>query len=57
MKLPLSWLQKIKYEAEICYVEVAYDADFGYAFEIRINCQLSKSIKSDDVIVLKTMKT
>ena len=30
---------KMKYEAEICYVEVAYDADFGYGIEIRINCE------------------
>ena len=30
---------KMNYEAEICSVEVAYDADFEYATEIRINCQ------------------
>ena len=29
----------MKYEAEIWFVEVAYDADFGYGIEIRINCQ------------------
>ena len=30
---------EMKYEAEICHVKVAYDADFGYGIEIRINCQ------------------
>ena len=29
----------MKYGAETCYVEAAYDADFDYATEIRINCQ------------------
>ena len=29
----------MRYEAEICYVEIAYDADFDYGIEIRINCQ------------------
>ena len=29
----------MNYETEICYVEVAYDADFDYATEIRINLQ------------------
>ena len=29
----------MKCEAEICCVEVAYDADFCYGIEIRINCQ------------------
>ena len=29
----------MKYDPEICYVEVVYDADFDYATEIRINCQ------------------
>ena len=29
----------MKHEAEVCYVEVAYDADFGYGIEIRIICQ------------------
>ena len=29
----------MKYEAEICYVEVACDADFNYATEIPINYQ------------------
>ena len=29
----------MKYEAEISYVEVAYDADFSYGIVIRINCQ------------------
>ena len=30
------------YEAEICYVEVTYDADFGYGIKIRINCQIDQ---------------
>ena len=30
---------EINYEVGIWYVEVAYDADFGYGTEIRINCQ------------------
>ena len=30
---------EMKYDAEICYAEVAYDADFTYGIEIRINCQ------------------
>ena len=30
---------EMKYETFICYVVVAYDADFGYGIEIRINCQ------------------
>ena len=29
---------KMKYEAEICYVEAAYNADFDYGIEIRTNC-------------------
>ena len=32
----------MKYEAEISYVEVAYDAYFTYAIEIRINCQIDQ---------------
>ena len=47
---------KVKYEAEFCYVEVAYDADFDYSTEEDSN-QLSKSIKFDEVIILKTLKT
>ena len=31
--------KEMKYEAEICNVEVAYDADFGYGSDIRITCQ------------------
>ena len=30
---------EIKYDAEVCYVEVAYDAYFTYGIEIRINWQ------------------
>ena len=30
----------MKYEAEVCYVVVANDADFDYPTEIRINCQV-----------------
>ena len=33
---------RIEYEAEISYVEVAYDADLGYGSEIRINCQIDQ---------------
>ena len=29
---------KMKYETEICYVEVANNADFHYGIEIRTNC-------------------
>ena len=29
----------MKYETEIWYLEVIYDADSVYAIEIRINCQ------------------
>ena len=29
----------MKYETEIWYLEVIYDADSAYATEIRINCQ------------------
>ena len=29
----------MKYEAEICYERVVYNADFNYATEIRINYQ------------------
>ena len=29
----------MKYEVEICYEEVAYDANFSYGIEIRINFQ------------------
>ena len=48
---------EMKYEAEICYVEVFYYADFDYGMEIRNSNQQSKSIKFDDVIILKTRKT
>ena len=30
---------EIKYEAEICYLEMIHDADFDYCIEIRINRQ------------------
>ena len=30
------------YEAEIFYVGAAFDPDFGYSIEIRINCQISQ---------------
>ena len=30
---------EMKHEAEICYVEVTYGADFGYGIEIRVICQ------------------
>ena len=32
-------LYVIKYESEICYLGMGYDADFGYGIETRINCQ------------------
>ena len=35
----------MKHEAEMCYVEESYDADFGYGIEIQIKCQnLSNSM-------------
>ena len=33
------WKHDMKYETEIGYLEVIYDADSVYATEIRINCQ------------------
>ena len=30
---------EIRYESEICYLGVAYDADFDYCIGIRINQQ------------------
>ena len=41
MKLPIS-CKEINYEAEICYVEVAYDDYFGHGIEIRISCQIDQ---------------
>ena len=43
----------MKYESEICQVEVACDAQFG---TLKFD-QLSKSIQFDDMIILKTKKT
>ena len=45
----------MKYEAEIRYEEVAYDANFSYG--IQIGNKFEKSIKTDDVIILKILKT
>ena len=30
----------MNYEAEICYVRVAYEANFGYCIEIRLSWQI-----------------
>ena len=32
----------MKYEAEICYIEVAYYADFGYGFQIRLTVKIDQ---------------
>ena len=45
---------KILYEAEISYVEVACGAYFSYSIELKSTV---KSLKFDDVIILKPMKT
>ena len=34
----------MKYATEICYVGVAYDIDFGYGIEIRINFQIQSNL-------------
>ena len=43
MKLPILG-NEMKNEAEICYVEVAYDVGFGYGIEIRTICQNRSSL-------------
>ena len=39
----------MKYEAEICNVGVAYDANFGYDIEIRINCRNGLNLMTSSV--------
>ena len=46
---------EIKYEVQIWYPEVIYDADIDYCTQIRMNEQ--KLVGFDDVIILETMKT
>ena len=42
----------MKYEAQICYVGAAYDAEISVMV-----LKLSKSMKSDDIVILETTKT
>ena len=40
---------EMKHEAEIYNVEVAYDADFGYGIEIRINCENQSNLMTSSI--------